>query len=206
MTPSTLPHINLIPQPYLQSRQRRIWISRWSAMVVATTVLVGLPGLYIGGSAVLTDSGMHSQIQTARTDLARHQQAIPQLRQQMQQLNAQHEVLELVKDRIEWRDVFTVLANAAGDDVRFSALSATGGGIDGTTPVEITVRGLAPTQTIAREYVVRLESLKLFDRVELIGTSRRSISSTDLVGFELRISVRGKGAAATMTQGATNAG
>lgn len=184
-----IPYVNLIPADQIARRVRAIWVSRWVFFVGATTLFVGVPGLYIGGSAALTDSGMTGQIHEARSDYAKHQQAIPLLQSRLNLLNAKQEVLDLVKNRIDWRDVFGVLVEAAGSDVRFTSLAGEGGGVEGEMPISITVRGIAPTQTAARAFVVEIESTGHFDRVELIDTTRREIDDHELIAFELRITV-----------------
>ncbi len=203
MTHDTLPRINLIPVAQRRARQRSLWVSRWTGMVSLTAVLIGVPGLYIGGSAAFTDSGMNAQIQDARAEVVSHQQVIPQLQARLRQLSAEQEVLDLVKNRVDWRDVFDLLVKAAGGQTRFTSLRATGGGVDGSDPIEIMVGGIAPSQTGAREYVVALESTGVFDRVELIDTARQRVGDSEMITFRLRITVRGKGA---RTGGGTDGG
>lgn len=186
------PQINLIPKELVQRRQQSQWISKWIMVVVITTIMIGIPGLYIGGSAALTDSGMTRQIEEANIEYARHQQAIPLLRERLRLLGVEHEVLDLVKNRIEWRDVFSVLVNVADNDVRFSRISATGGGIEGNIPIQINIEGLAPTQTLARAYVVDLENSKMFDSIELMETTREIINELELIRFRITITVFGE--------------
>jgi len=185
------PMVNLIPQEHINHRQCAHWMSWWGVAVVSTAIVIGIPGVYIGGSAALTDSGMSDQIAEANMEYARHQQAIPILREQLRLLAAEQEVLELVENRIEWRAVFAVLIKTAQSDVRFRRISASGGGIEGDSPIQIYIEGLAPTQTIARAYVVDLEDAHIFDSVELIETTREQINELELIRFQIEITVLG---------------
>lgn len=183
------PKINLIPDDRIRQRQQSLWIARWTTFVVVTTMMIGLPGIYIGGSAALTDSGMTEQINEVSLENTRHQQAIPKLRERIGLLATEQEVLDLVANRVEWRDVFGILVGSAANDVRFRRLSASGGGVEGTMPIEISIEGLAPTQTIARAYVVDLEATGLFDVVELIETTREQMDQLELIRFRILIMV-----------------
>jgi len=191
MSKTTVPQVNLIPRERIELRQRKQWTAWWITTVVIVAFVIGVPGLYIGGSAALTDSGMADQIEHANMEYANHQQAIPLLRERIRVLDSEQEVYELVKNRIEWMDVFSVLVEAAGNDIRFSRLSAVGGGIEGKSPIEISIVGIAPSQTIAREFVVKLEETGVFDSVELVRTTREKVDDTELIDFQVRITIRG---------------
>lgn len=191
MSINTVPAVNLIPDEQIYHRRRAQWISRWIGVIVVTAIVVGIPGVYIGGSAALTDSGMSTQIEKANVEYARHQQEIPVLRAQLNQLAAEQEVHGFVINRIEWRDVFSVLVNSSNNDVRFRRISASGGGIEGDQPILISVDGMAPNQTVARAYVVDLEKANIFDSVELIETSREKFNDVELIRFRVSLTVLG---------------
>lgn len=192
--------VNLVPKECVDQRHRAEWITRWMYSVVVTAFVIGIPGVYIGGSATLTDSGMSGQIEQANLEYAQNQLDIPVLRARLGKLENEREVLDLVRNRINWRDVFGVLVEAAGGEVRFRELSTTGGGIDGADPIQINIEGLAASQTAARAYVVGLEHSALFDLVELIETRREQIDEHELIGFRILITINGTGV--TLGEGA----
>jgi Tfp pilus assembly protein PilN len=183
------PIVNLIPQEQVHLRLRSQWIHRWVMGVVLTTLVIGIPGVYIGGSAVLTDSGMVAQIQDVNIEYENQQNAIPQLRQQIKQLSAEQEVLDLIKNRIEWSKVFSILVASAGERIRFSRLTATGGGIEGDEPIELYLEGLAASQTDARAFVVRIESTQVFDSVELMETTREIIEEIEFIRLKVIVKI-----------------
>ncbi len=186
----SLPMVNLIPVEHIQRRQRAVWIGRWISMVVIIAFVIGIPGLYIGGSAALTDSEMMVQIEDTNQKYETNQQAIPLLRSRLGLLTAEQEVLALVENRIDWGDVFSLLTESAGNDVRFRGLHAVGGGVEGDEPIQIIVDGLAPSQTIARAYVVGLENTAVFDTVELVETRREQVDEYELIGFQIMITIQ----------------
>lgn len=185
MTNTPIPNVNLVPRSWRSARLRSRYIKNWTVAAAATTVFLGLPGLYIGGNATLSDPSINAQIEQVSTQLDANRSAIPQLREQLAQLQARQQVLTLVESRIDWRDVFAQFVSVSKDRVRFIALRATGGGVDATGAIEVRVEAIAPSQTDARAFVVDVESLRLFDEVELTRTLRREIERQEVIEFEI---------------------
>tara|TARA_R110002111_G_scaffold196487_1_gene262280 strand:- start:586 stop:1197 length:612 start_codon:yes stop_codon:yes gene_type:complete len=181
---------NLIPQDRQERRIRGLWMRRWISTVVVTAFVVGIPCVYIGGSAALSSSGITDQIQAANLEYESNQRRIPILRSQLSKLAAEQEVYELVENRVEWRDVFTVLITDAKNRVRFSKIHAIGGGIEGFDKIEIHLYGFAQTQSDARSYVVDLEETGTFDSIDLVETSREQFENTELIRFHVLIEVK----------------
>ena len=183
--------VNLVPVECSRKRQLTMWVRRWALAAMTTAFVIGIPGLYIGGSAVLTDSGISGQIEDANLKYTQNQQSIPLLQEKLGLLKAEQEVLSLVKNRIEWREVFGVLVESAGNEVRFRRLSAIGGGVEGASLIELSIEGLAVSQTVARAYIVDLENSEIFDRVELAETRREQVGEHELIGFQVLITISG---------------
>ncbi len=189
MNSSYIPQVNLIPDEQLISRHKSLWITRWCVITLCVIGLIAIPAAYIGASATLSDSGMAEQIEKTQLEYASHQGAIPDLKKQLAGLIAEQEVLDLVHNRIEWRDVISVLVDSSRNDVRFRRMLAVGGGVEGTGSIEISLEGLAASQTVARAYVVNLEQAFVFDSVELVETKRERVGEYELVRFKLLIRV-----------------
>ncbi len=64
-----------------------------------------------------------------------------------------------------------------------------GGGVDGSGTIEIQIEGIAATQTGVRSFVVSIESLRLFDRIELGRTSRMDIGDDEVISFQIKAEV-----------------
>lgn len=185
MTHDSIPLVNLVPKPVIYRRQRRRLIVRWCGAVAATFFVAGLPGLYIGGNAALSDPLMGAQIERVRNQLETNKTELPRLRASITELEDKLRVLNLVRNRIDWRVVFDRVVSASDDRVRLTGLMASGGGIEGKEPISIRIDGIATTQTATRAYVVSLESLKLFDRVELQRTSRKDVDEIEIIEFQI---------------------
>lgn len=185
MSASPIAHINLVPRPIQKKRAQSRCTKRWSVVAAATIAFIGLPGIYIGGNAALSDSAIRSQIDMVHNQLKTNESAIPVLETKLNGLRAQLEVLELVDNRIDWRSVFSMLVQASGEEVRFTGIRATGGGVEGDQSIEIIINGIATTQTAARSYIVSLESLEIFDSVDLTSTTRREVNESEIIEFEV---------------------
>lgn len=185
MTDCTIANVNLVPNTWRSARLRTRYIKNWALAASATTLLVGLPGLYIGGNATLSDPSINAQIEQVSAQLSTNRSTIPELKKQLAQLQERQQVLALVESRIDWRDVFAQFVAVSKDRVRFVAIRATGAGVDATGPIEVQVEAIAPSQTDARAFVVAIESLKLFDEINLTRTQRREIEQQEVIEFQV---------------------
>ena len=189
-TPS-MPTLNLIPSEVQSKRLVRRSIRRWVGIIVCVAFFVGLPGVYIGGSAALTDSGMSYQIEQSRQKYESDQASIPVLRAKLSALEAEEDTNAIVKNRVNWSGLFDLLRNAAGEEIRFTRLSVIGGGVNGEQDIEVQIVGFSTSQTNARSYLLDLEQMGLFDFVELTDTRREMIQDHELIRFELLLKVTG---------------
>jgi len=189
MTDDNTPMVNLVPVHLRQQRLRARWAARWCILVILTIVLVALPSLYVGGSAALTDAGMSEQIQSTRTQVANHEQAIPQLERRLSLLRAEQEVLDIVGNRVDWRRLLEILISTGEGHIRFSGVGLSGAGVEGFTPIELRIDGYARSQSEARDFIVRLEETGLFDRVRLTRSDRRTIDKVEVIEFTVHIGV-----------------
>ncbi len=181
----TIPDINLVPLSIRQNRQRRNLIFRWLGALGVTSLAVGIPGVYLGGNAALSDPMMGTQIERVRGQLSANQTEIPRLQSRISVLEEKLKTLDLVRNRIEWQELFAQIVNASDHQIHFTSLQALGGGVEGTDPLQVSVTGIATTQTQARSFVVKLEAAGLFDRVELMRTSREELNEQEIIEFQI---------------------
>ena len=189
MTHPAPPLINLVPQRYTQVRWKAIWIRRWLYSVVGTMLIIGIPGIYIGLRASLTTPEISEHIEHVKQDNAKYQQTIPLLQRDIKYFTIEQRTYDLIDSRIDWRSVFSLLISRAENRIRFQRLHATGGGLDGKSPILIELEGLAPSQTSIRDYVVDLENADIFDTIDLLSTERKNINQVDLISFKIAITI-----------------
>jgi Tfp pilus assembly protein PilN len=178
-----VPYVNLVPTNIRNQRQRWRVVKGWCGAVLVTACVVGVPGVYLGGNAVLSDPLMGTQIERVRNQLSTNQTEIPKLQSRIGVLDEKRQTLDLVRNRIDWQSLFGHIVYVSDEQIHFTALNASGGGVEGTDPMIIEMAGIATTQTAARSYVVELESLGLFDRVELTDTRRDDIAGHEVIEF-----------------------
>ena len=181
----TIPTINLVPSSVLRGRTQRRLMTRWAIAVAATVAFVGLPGAYLGGNAALSDPMMGAQIERVREQLGANKAEIPRLQARIGVLEEKRQTLDLVRNRIDWQSLFAHVVSVSGEQIYFTAIQADGGGIEGTDPLRIQVSGLATSQTDTRSFVVQLEQLGIFDRVELLRTARQELEGQEVIEFQV---------------------
>ena len=182
---STVPHVNLVPMRLRNQRrtQRLIW--GWCGAVGVTACLVGIPSVYLGLNAKLSDSVMGGQIERVRSQLATNQSEVPRLQARIAVLEEQRQTLDLVRNRIDWESLFGHIVGVSDSQLHFTSLNATGGGVEGTDQLTVRMKGIAINQTAIRSFVVELESLGIFDKVELTNTRRDTVAEQEVVSFEI---------------------
>jgi Tfp pilus assembly protein PilN len=182
----TIPQINLVPVRIRQQRHHRTLIARWFGVVCVASVIVGIPGVYLGGNAALSDPMMGAQIERVRGQLSANQSEIPRLQARIGVLEEKRKTLDLVRNRIDWQELFAQVVSASDHQIHFTGIQASGGGIEGTNPIHVNMVGIATTQTEARSFVVNLEALGLFDHVELIRTNRQDLQDQEIIEFQIQ--------------------
>lgn len=181
----SIPNINLVPQRVIQRRARSRVTLRWVCAIVATVAFVGLPGVYLGGNAALSDSMMSGQIERVRDQLGTNKAEIPRLQARIGVLEEKRQTLDLVRNRINWQTLFGHMVRVSDEQIHFTALRAIGGGVEGTDPLRVQMDGIATSQTAARSFVVELERLGIFDQVELVRTMRQTLDDQEVIEFQV---------------------
>lgn len=180
-----VPYVNLLPLRDQRARVRRKLVARWAAGVLLTLAGVGIPGVYVGGSAALSDPMIGVQIDRVRSQLGANEAEIPRLQKRIAVLEEKKQTLDHVRNKISWQDLFAHIVSASHHQIHFTSLLAEGGGVEGDEPIRIQIVGVAISQTDARSYVVELESLGLFDRVELLRTARQDLNDQEIIEFQI---------------------
>ena len=98
--------VNLMPQEHVANRLKSQCIRRWIAAAVSTAFVIGIPGIYISGSAALTDPGLSKQIDQVSREHTQNEQKIPLLQNRLKALIAEQQVHDLVRNRVDWGGVF----------------------------------------------------------------------------------------------------
>jgi hypothetical protein len=178
-----MPVINLIPLERRIRRARRIAVSRW----VGASVLVVIGAMAPAGALALTASPERADVgdRMARSEraVAQFRAEEPRLRAELADLTRTDALLRAVADRPDWRPLLHAIASASGD-ARFERVEA-GIPAENTQEVRVRLLALVESQTEARAFVLRLESLGLFDEVKLAGTGPVPLANREVIRCEI---------------------
>jgi hypothetical protein len=203
--------VNLIPAYRHEARRRRTRGRRWvvaCVMYAATLVFgYGICQATLGGD----DPRLIEELTASREEVSRADATAARLRPELAEAQAKLDATRAVALQPDWSILLAAMARSLGDDIVLAsctletqtisptnsqtsapAVAPTAGPAKpGEKPaaervqVVVNVTGFGRTQVAVSQYVLRLEQMKLFDRVKLIKTSRESFMDGDAVSFQL---------------------
>jgi Tfp pilus assembly protein PilN len=203
--------VNLIPEYRHEARRRRARGRRWmAACVLYASALVfgyGICQATFGGS----DPRLAEDLQTMQQDVSSGESTLARLKPELAEAQAKLDATRAVALQPDWSILMAALAQSLGDDVVLSsctlqtqtisppkspvARSAAGDKKPGSksspapeperVQVIVNVTGFGRSQVAVSKFVLRLEQMRLFDRVKLIKTSREQFLDGDAVSFQL---------------------
>ena len=205
--------VNLIPAYRHEARRRRSRGRRWvAACVMYAAALVfgyGICQATLGGE----DPRLIEELTASREDVTRADATAARLRPELAEAQAKLDATRAVALQPDWSILLAAMARSLGDDIVLASCTLETQTINPTnaqTPapavaptagpnkpgdkpaaaaervqVVVNVTGFGRTQVAVSQYVLRLEQMKLFDRVKLIKTSRESFMDGDAVSFQL---------------------
>jgi hypothetical protein len=205
--------INLIPKHRLASRQRRAYIRRWAWGGSAYVALLALGCLWTRLGWDPGDRSLSQQIQSINEHVTNLHGSINSLGPQLAQAQSSLETSRIVMNQPNWSTLLTWLSNAVDDHVVLSNCELkpitppdhpdqpAENTDDSTTPRErplpdryiVHLQGLGISQASVSDFVLRLEQSGLFDRVILVGTTRKDSFASPTITFELECPLSGKG-------------
>jgi hypothetical protein len=152
-----------------------------------------------------TGPNLTDDIAMAQAKFASATQAVADMQPQFVEARLKLDASRAVTTQPNWSILLALLAESRGDqivlrqcklrpvtaDVSYQAapaLSTTANPV-GTKPrrdaYTLTIRGIGETQPTVSQFVLRLEQMQLFDRVDIIKTQRKPFGNRQAVAFEL---------------------
>jgi hypothetical protein len=176
---------NLMPAVRLarlaQARSVRRWVkivSVYSTLVIAAC---GAIGFTAATDAPQDAKAVHAYLERAKKKSAAIGADVAAEQTRMAS------VME-VSEQPDWSILLSVLSRTLGDDIVLTAVDTSGpdgAGGASTMPDVFTITGVGRSQPAIAQFVLRLERLGLFSRVDLVQTSPQSVFGTDGIGFKL---------------------
>jgi|GEM_PF-2597453 len=183
-----VPTINLIPLPRRIRRARRLATGRWllacGFVALASLAPAGAMGMASGSRS----DGVGDRVARAERAIAQLKAEEPVLKKQLAELQKTDTILRVIEDRPVWLPLLGALSSASGA-ARFERIEAEmSDGPDRTVSVQFSA--LVPTQTDGRDFVLRLESLGVFDSVMLRSSTRVGLAGADVVRCDITAKFR----------------
>ena len=187
MSPSSA-KVDLLPVQRRHKRARRIAVGRWiTASVLVAVASIGPAGVvaFSSGDDMLE---VTDRIDRTSKSVDQLRSEEPALRRTIAELQRTDALLRTAEDRPDWRPLLHTLERAAGE-ARFERIEARLVR-EGNPEIRMSMTALVGGLTEARDLVLRLESLGVFQEVTLSNTTRVTIGSTEAVRCDIAARIR----------------
>jgi len=187
---------NLIP-PRRQAQQRRgRAIRRWALINASYLALLIVAGIAYAVSSLSGNSADDGQDGSERS--RNLNPTLVALRQKVSRLQADVQTVAEVEDRPDWSLLLNPVSAALGDEVVLSSLRFAGTASESadagnaTKPNALQLGGMGRSYRAVTDFVLRLEQLHYFQRVQLVRTSPGALRAHDSVSFEVACTLPGR--------------
>ncbi len=164
---------NLLPAQVLddrkQTQRRRRWVAVIASATMGSALFVSLPT-----NAAQDLAALQSSRDALTADLAALREAVVAQHASAVDLQRDLAVRTRVSSRLDWTGLLASVAAAASDAARLDALTispVTGGG-ESAAHFQVTMSGEVESLDDASRFIIALEELPVFSRIELVSTSR----------------------------------
>lgn len=185
-----VPAPNLLPMSRLQSRRRDSALRLWTGVIFASLLLVAAPSAMLSihlRSAKPVDS---DHVNRFVEDLRQLQEALPPLQSQLSNLQIASHSKRIAESRIQWPIVLNRLAQTTNEDVRIHSFSANVEQSSATPQIVINLQAQTKSLSQAREFLVILEDIGLFDDIRMVDSRRQSSASDSLVNSTIQARIQ----------------
>ena len=164
---------NLLPAEVFadrqQSRRRRRWVAVLASATAGAGMFISLPTTATQDMAVLEASR-----DALTADLASLREAVMAQSAAAAELQRDLAVRTRVSSRLDWTGLLASIAGAAAEHARLDSLtiSPVSGGGESAAHFQVTMSGEVASLDDASRFIISLEELPVFSRIELVSTSR----------------------------------
>jgi Tfp pilus assembly protein PilN len=203
--------VNLIPQPRRQAAAARKRIRRWSWTAAGYGLL--LLGSYAACSVAMSAQGDDHALLLEKTtrQIEELTHTAASLKPQLADVRTKLAVARTVGDQPDWSLLLAVISSTVDDDIVLTSTTLDAATIGESRPASrptantkdpnfeppaimtVSVQGLARSQAAMTLFVLRLEKLGLFDRVELAKSNRQAVGAVEANVFQVDCELRRSG-------------
>ena len=203
--------VNLIPTGYREAQQRRRRTRAWFTIFGGYAIILAVA--YVGAASALGDGG------STLADLARTTQQVEELSRcanmlkiQLRDAQLKLGVARTVGDQPDWSLLLAILGKLSDDQIvlrscRLEILAESRillpagpkpasqpAAPNGPTKFTLTLTGLGKAQADVTNFVLRLEKLGLFDRVDLLQSLREPVANGEATAFKIECALHARAA------------
>ncbi|MBC8108139.1 MAG: PilN domain-containing protein [Anaerolineae bacterium] len=195
--------VNLIPRPrrHAAAARKRVRFWSWGVTGYAMVLLAGYAACAAALSVEGDDHTLALQKTTRQIDEMNNANA--SLKPQLAEAHTKLSVARVVGDQPDWSLLLAIISSTVDDEIVLTSTKidpATGVDATPTTrsltiekspvpaaPVRMTLRlvGMARSQAAVTQFVLRLERLGLFERVDLGKSNRQTVGATEANVFRI---------------------
>ncbi|MFK7760297.1 MAG: hypothetical protein AB8C13_10170 [Phycisphaerales bacterium] len=166
---------NLLPSSRLSARKKFKSIYFWSTTVVTMLICVAIPAAAISVQYRSTHADNSAHIERFAGEISQTREAILPLKKSLAELEIVSADHAHAQTRIRWTSVLNTIASTTSPDIRVHNFSANISDRSQRPSIETTISIHTKTLSQAREFLVTLETVGLFDQLRM--TESRRISS-----------------------------
>lgn len=181
--------INLLPPARIAARRTRRRLRRWSMAVSAYGSLVGAAVVLLRAApdaAPIPTGPAQARLQAAGGQLL-------SMATEAEALTARLRISAAYAARIDWSTLLDALSSLTADDTFVERLLLGSlSGKAGDSRLVLELDALAVDQAAQSRFILAVESLRIFERVQLVETRRRALPTHEAFAFRLRCPLKEK--------------
>ena len=202
--------VNLIPAARIEKRRRKARIRLWTTICGTYVILLG--GLVLWSCAFWRDTDETATEQLALTEqrIEAYKATISQFQQKLAKAQAELEADKWISSQPDWTKLLVLVGDELKDQIVLGvcqlatlnksgenatnnlqeSLSSAPPGVQvAERQYELELSGFGRTQTSVSQFVLRLEQMQMFDKVELVNSRRQAFLSNKAVAFSIKCSM-----------------
>ena len=202
--------INLIPAPRRRAKACRARLRNWLTACIGYGGLLAVIALVCQASWRSRPAALADEITRTEERIRTSERTIADLKKELAANQWKLDSCLAVGKQPDWSILLAVLADCLGDEIVLKTCQLTPAGDSPTKRPSASAKdpaaprargdggfvfllsGLGRSQTAVSQFVLRLESAGLFDRVTLIKTNRETFVKGKAVAFQLECLLTGK--------------
>jgi Tfp pilus assembly protein PilN len=198
--------VNLIPAHRRAARERRTRVRYWSAICGAYALLLGVTYACCGMAWSVNSDGLDQELAKASAEIEDLTRSLRGAEAEFSEAESLLDSIRGIAKQPDWSLLLGLVAKTLGDEVVLDTFRLGPPQTNGTVaraqrvaaastpkngaPYMLYISGYARSQAAVSRFVLRLDELDLFERVDLLKTSREAMFDGDATGFQVQCSFR----------------